>query len=84
MWRTEVTVGALTWVFCTARISVGPGPVAEFETTIMGPGGQIAKPVRHCVAEERARQVHEALVADFAGRTGAMIVESAARHGQRS
>lgn len=77
MWRTEVSIGALTWVFFTERVRAGSATVAEFETTIMEPNGQITKPVRHCVTEKQAHEVHEALVADYAERTGAVVVECA-------
>ncbi|MEV4731492.1 hypothetical protein [Saccharopolyspora sp. NPDC049426] len=60
MLQTEVTTRVGTFVFSTARISVDQVTGREeYETTITEPCGQIAKPVRRCLTQQRARQVHQ-------------------------
>ncbi|MEB3368971.1 hypothetical protein [Saccharopolyspora mangrovi] len=73
MLRTEVTVsGAGTWVFTTARTGVDPATgKEEYETTVSAPCCQSAKPIRRCLTEQRARQVHQTLVDEFAATESA-------------
>ncbi|GAB3693215.1 hypothetical protein REH65_32595 [Saccharopolyspora sp. ID03-671] len=67
MLRTEVTIGAQTWLFVTARI--GTDAVTgkdEHETAVIEPGARVPKPVRRCLTQERAYQAHHTLVDDLA------------------
>lgn len=64
--RTEVTIGAQTWVFTTERIGVDQVTgEEEYETTIAAPCAEVAKPARRCLTQQRARQVHQTFVDEF-------------------
>lgn len=64
--RTEVSIGAQTWVYTTTWIGVDSKTGEdEYETTITEPGASDPKPVRRCLTQQRAHQVHQTFVNDL-------------------
>ncbi|RRO16921.1 hypothetical protein EIL87_11590 [Saccharopolyspora rhizosphaerae] len=78
MLRTEVTIGDEVWVFATMRIGADPNTGKdEYETTITEPGSRVPKPVRRCLTGERASEVHQMFVDQFAATAnGSAAVKS--------